>query len=69
MVYCSEESPSSGFPSQRRASLHSSQGLKRMLSAPCKQHLSGQEGLGLTVFIFYRVASKKGNVFSHNSGV
>ena len=33
------------------------------------QHLSGQEGLGLTVFIFYWVVSKNGNVFSHNSGV
>ena len=33
------------------------------------QHFLGQEGLGLTVLIFYQVASKNGNVFSHNSGV
>ena len=37
MVRCSEEGPSSGFPSQRHASLRSSHRLKRMLSAPCKQ--------------------------------
>lgn len=37
MVCCSEEGPSSGFPSQQRASLRSSHRLKRMLSSPCKQ--------------------------------
>lgn len=71
MGRCLEEGPSSGFPSQRWASLcdHHTDSKGCFCPPASSQHLSGQERLGLTVFIFYWVVSKNGNVFSHNSGV